>query len=388
MLVATKHDSDDSVLVLPRSLIDKGISRISARFEHQILIGHRAANTGKFSAGIHRRVNQRALLERIEEVRPDVVHLHWIAGGFLLPQTLTSLRYPLVWTVRDFWPLTGGCHYPVAHCVSYQTGCSSCPMFEQPWLAKVPGHLLQRKRQLWTDLPLTLVAISNWVAACVRRSIMFRDKPIETISNAIDPTVFSPVPKETARHSLGLPKDQPIILFGAVNGAKDLRKGFQFIRSGLEQGLLCGREIPKRPHLVTFGFDEALSLPITGIDHTNLGVITNDATLRLAYSAADVTVMPSIQETFGKVAIESMACGTPVASFDTSGLRDIVRHKVNGYRAKCFDVQDLFFGIRSILKDRGGREALAAAARHDVLQHFSMERQVELHLRLYERLLM
>ena len=82
-----------------------------------------------------------------------------------------------------------------------------------------------------------------------------------------------------------------------------------------------------------------------GIGNRVLGRFSSDEALSLLYSAVDGILVPSIQEDFGKTAIEAMACGTPVVSFDISGLKDVVDHMENGYRARCFDPEDLALGI-------------------------------------------
>lgn len=387
ILAASLDQAGDAITVLPRNVFTKLISRITGSMERLIVIRRKVAHTEKFSAGFHRRVDQYALLKTIGTMAPDLIHLHWVAGGFVLPQTLTKLRVPIVWTLRDLWPLTGGCHYPMVDCVGYRTGCTQCPMFENPLLARLPAHLLSRKQRLWRELPLTIVALSHWGADCVRQSQVFAGRPLHVIHNAVDTDVFFPEDQTAARRSLGLRVDQPILIFGAVNGVGDRRKGFQYIRQGIERGLLNAGDMADQPHLVTFGAGDKIADTIGEVNHTHLGPIASDTTLRRIYAAADLTVMPSEQETFGKVAIESLACGTPVVSFDTSGLRDIVLQNTTGYRAACFDVDDLFHGIRTILSASASHDALRAAARADALSRFSIGQHMNRHLALYEQVI-
>ena len=61
-----------------------------------------------------------------------------------------------------------------------------------------------------------------------------------------------------------------------------------------------------------------------------LGKIDDENKLALLYSSADVMIVPSTEEVFGQTASESLACGTPVICFDTTGLKDLVDHQVNG----------------------------------------------------------
>ena len=123
------------------------------------------------------------------------------------------------------------------------------------------------------------------------------------------------------------------------------------------------------------------------IPYTALGRLSDDITLALAYSAADVMVVPSIQEAFGKTAIEAMACGTPVVSFDATGLRDIVEHHTNGYRAECFSAKDLANGILWVIENDERWKRLSRQSRHHVKTKFSFEVQSMNYIRLYQKLL-
>ncbi|RLA18262.1 MAG: glycosyl transferase, partial [Gammaproteobacteria bacterium] len=169
-------------------------------------------------------------------------------------------------------------------------------------------------------------------------------------------------------------------------GVTDQRKGFQFIREGILQGLWSQLNNGKKTRLIIFGSDTALDFSDSSLAITSLGIIDNDRQIRLAYCAADVVIMPSIAETFGKVAAEAMACGVPVVSFDTGGLRDIVEHGKTGYRATCFDLHQLFGYVARILHDHDLKEALGAAARVSV-QHFSKRLQAVRYRQLYEEVL-
>ena len=136
---------------------------------------------------------------------------------------------------------------------------------------------------------------------------------------------------------------------------------------------------------VIFGADKA-SMELA-IPYTALGRLNDDVTLALAYSAADVMVVPSTQEAFGKTAIEAMACGTPVVSFDTTGLQDIVEHRINGYRAECFSAKDLAHGILWTIEDESRQDQLSHQSRHRIKTHFSFEVQAKQYINLYQKLI-
>ena len=117
-----------------------------------------------------------------------------------------------------------------------------------------------------------------------------------------------------------------------------------------------------------FGASEPDNPPELGLPATYLGRLSDDAKLAQVSSAADAMVVPSVQEAFGKTAMEALACGTPVVSFDTSGLRDIVEHQKCGYRAKCYSAEDLANGIAWVLQDPARWRKLSRPAREKVEQ--------------------
>jgi glycosyltransferase involved in cell wall biosynthesis len=118
-----------------------------------------------------------------------------------------------------------------------------------------------------------------------------------------------------------------------------------------------------------------------------MGRLNDDIALALLYAAADVMVVPSLQEAFGKTAIESLACGTPVVSFDSTGLKDIVEHENNGYRARCFSSEDLGAGIHWVLENSERWQKLSRRAREKVEEEFTLEVQARAYLKLYQEIL-
>lgn len=119
-----------------------------------------------------------------------------------------------------------------------------------------------------------------------------------------------------------------------------------------------------------------------GVPTRFLGRLFDDISMRLAYCAADVTIVPSKQESFGQMASESLACGTPVACFDTTGLKDIVDHEVNGMLAEPFDAGDLGRCISTVLQEMD-KTTMRLAARDKAVREFAADRVVEQYLSVY-----
>jgi glycosyltransferase involved in cell wall biosynthesis len=321
----------------------------------------------------------------IHRLAPDLIQLHWITNGFLRIETLARLARPLVWTLHDLWPFTGGCHYPVAleadvFCDRYSQGCGKCPALGSRHLSDLSAHTWQRKAQAWKNLDLHLVAPSQWLAQIAQAHPVLGRYPVHSIPLGLNLDRFTPHSPAQARQQLNLPPNTFLIGFGALGGVEDPRKGFDLLSKAL--GLLQGEG--RSIALVVLGSDQApadLPYPVYP-----LGVIRRDEDLAMAYSALDVMVVPSRQETFGQMVSESLACGTPVVAFKAHAMPDLIRHQQHGYLAQAFDSQDLAQGLEWMMASGGRSAQLRQAARQHALQHFSETLQAERYLDLYRRI--
>ncbi len=185
------------------------------------------------------------------------------------------------------------------------------------------------KNQSLENLDLTIVTPSQWLANCARNSSIFKDLRIEVIHNGLDIQRFKPIENNTARHLLGLPQDKELILFGSVSPTSYNRKGFHLLRPALQK-LSQSPMLQERLELVIFGASEPKEPIDVGFKIRYLGRLNDDISIALTYSAADVMIVPSIQEAFGQTASESLSFGTPIVAFNANGLKDIVDHQQNG----------------------------------------------------------
>lgn len=385
MLVANKYTNDPTVHgsngVTGSQKIFNGIRQT---VEYRPLKRYKNKRPGAFSPAIY----PSAIARQVEAINPDVINLHWVAGGLMRPQDLRQLagrkRRPLVWTLRDMWAFTGGCHY-AGNCEAYQTACGRCPALGSTRPNDLAYKGWRRKKAAWQDIDMTIAPLSNWLADCARRSSLLGHQPIQVIHNAVDAEQYRPIEKSTARELLNLPQDKKLVLFGALNPTADPRKGFSYLRKALHH--LAADPQAHQYEAVIFGTnrpekDLDLRLPATFV-----GRLYDDTMLAIAYSAADVMVMPSIQDNFAKTTIEAMACGTPVVAFNATGARDCIVHQHNGYAADCFEPADLAKGLLWILADDERRKILSANARRTVEEKFTLAHQANQYHRLYERLM-
>jgi glycosyltransferase involved in cell wall biosynthesis len=316
-------------------------------------------------------------LPKVRQFNPDVINLHWISAGFLNIRTLARLNRPLVWTLHDMWAMTGGCHYS-GDCDRYRIGCGNCPHLGSQSSWDLSRWTWLRKANAWKNLNLTLVAPTQWMLNCARSSALFQQTRLEYIPHGLDSSVYRPLDRQSARAVLNLPADRFLILFGAIQATSDRRKGFHLLQSALQSLRQSGADSIE---VVVFG-SRSSSLDL-GFKAHYLGHLHDDISLALLYSAADVMVVPSLQEAFGQTALESMACGTPVVAFRGTGLDDLVDHQQNGYLATPFQATDLAQGIHGIKENSALRIKMGIEARHKVEQAFTLAIQAQRYQKLF-----
>jgi glycosyltransferase involved in cell wall biosynthesis len=255
---------------------------------------------------------------------------------------------------------------------------------------RLPAARLARRarlvRQIWQRKydalrghgKIHLAATSNWIAQQSRRSSLLRDFPVTVIPNGLDTDDFAPRDKAFARATLGLPPDARIVLF-AAESLTVKRKGFGLLLEAL-------KGLQDEPDLLLLSVGSTKAPVESPVRQVNLGRINIDRYLSVAYSAADVFVIPSVQESFGQTVSESLACGTPVIGFATGGMLDMVRPGTTGQLVPVGDVAALRDAIRSMLRDADGRRLMSENCRRIAVEEYSIEAQARGYVRLYESL--
>ena len=307
----------------------------------------------------------------------DIIHLHWINGGFVNIKHLSKISKPIIWTMRDMWPITGGCHYSMG-CEKYKIGCGKCVQLNSLSRFDLSKAVLNRKARYIPENTV-FVGISNWLSETARESCLLRSFDVRMIPNCINTKDFFPIDKQVARTILGIQTDKKIILAGAQN-INDFYKGFDKFINAI-------RQLDKSEYyLCFFGRLDTKIVDGLGFEYKDFGFLHDSVLLRLLYSAADVFVAPSLMDAFGKTLAESMACGTPVVCFDATGPKDIVDHQVNGYKAVPFDSSDLANGIDWVFQSPDYL-TLSKNAREKVLRCFDSRVVAKQYVKLYESVL-
>ncbi|PIW26850.1 MAG: glycosyl transferase [Rhodospirillales bacterium CG15_BIG_FIL_POST_REV_8_21_14_020_66_15] len=326
----------------------------------------------------------RKIVNTVDSHKPDLVHLHWTGGGFLSVQDLREIQVPVVWTLRDMWAMTGGCHY-TAGCNRYTFHCGRCPQLCSGSPEDLSRRNWERKYAAWKDMHMSLIAISRWLAECAEASGLFPNSEISVIPNGVDVRTFRPHPRLRTLRELGMPADKRHILFGALGALSDRRKGYLKLIEAINRLRDFGD--PDAVTLNVFGDVTTEDLPSLGVETRMFGEIDDDELLSKIYSACDVMVAPSLQEAFGKTLVEAMASGTPVVAFNNGGPADIVRHRHTGYLATPFDPVDLARGIAWCIEDQDRMRRLRRAARERAESEYDMVRVGTRYVDLYRHVL-
>ncbi len=324
-----------------------------------------------------------------EVVTADVINLHWVAF-FQSPVTirgLLELGKPVVWTLHDMSAFTGGCHYS-SGCSRYRDDCFPCPQLERD-PCRLPAAVLDDKIEAIGGSRLIVVTPSKWLATCARRSRLFRHTPVEVIPHSLETDVFAPLPKREAKARLGLAADTFTLLAGGQDG-RERRKGFTQLAETLRICLLDAqfRDWVSRNavRLLWFGNppDELSLLPVPVV---SLAWITSDEKLREIYCAADVYVLPSLEDNLPNTILEAMSCAIPVVAFGAGGIPEIVADGLTGWVVPVGDTGQLAAAILDCLRDRERSAKMGEVGRRAIETGHALPVQAQRYLHLYGELL-
>lgn len=314
----------------------------------------------------------------------DIVHLHWIAGTFLSLADLAAIPKPVAWTLHDTWAFTGGCHV-LKNCLGYTAGCQNCPQLNTHAKLNLARISFLQKDRIYKKILPYIISPSLDLANKIKKSTLLGLHKNIIIPNTIDAKNFAPIEQKLARTILRLPESNiPILIFGAVSAISDPNKGFDLLIQALAH---LKNLYPHPVRLLVFGTSNIPAL----LENTHpihcLGHLHDEVSLRLAYSAADVFVCPSREESFSLTTLESLACGTPVAAFAVGGIPDMIEHEVNGCLAPPHDAEKLAQGIAYLLENTERRKQMGKAARQIAVERYAAPVIAKQYVKLYEQIL-
>ena len=333
---------------------------------------HYAENMLFGNEGLASRNATKALIERIEAVSPDVVHLHNIHDHYLnyqiLFEFLNKKDIPVVWTFHDCWAFAGSCYYfDDTNCEQWKTRCEKCPAPEG-FIDRAKLHFNQKKALYGSKKNLVIVPVSDWIANLTKESFL-KDRRIVTIKNGIDLYVFKPTHTNLRSH-FSIPKDKTIVLGVALPWSA--RKGLKdFVRLSENESLQIV--------LVGVSPKQKKELPrnIIAIEKTS-----SASELAEYYSMADVFVNATYSDNYPTTNLEAIACGTPVITYKTGGSPEAVDEKT-GIVVEQGDIDALADAIRKMKE----HPLSSAACRKRAEEHFDKDKCFEKYIDLYEELL-
>lgn len=382
MLVANRQGDDPSVRMLPAAA---GLTHLRQRLRGRLIGAQFKPYRATRPKGLEPFSDDRSRYgaDLVAALPPcDVVTLHWVAGMLDYQQFFRTVprHTPVVWRLSDMNAFTGGCHYD-EECGRYLAACGACPQLGSRRANDLSHQIWRRKRAAFDQVPpgrLHIVALNTWIADEVRRSALLSGVPVSRIPNGLDTTIFAPQDKADARAALGLPQDAKVVLFVAAS-VGNRRKGFAL----LAEALAGMADLPGL-HLISLGRGAGA---IDGrIPHRNLGSLSDDRLIAQVYNAADLFVIPSLQDNMPSTALESIACGTPVVGFDVGGVAEMVRPGLTGLLAPKADVAGLRAAMLALLGDKPRRQAMGERCRQIALSEYRQELQAERYIALYRSL--
>ena len=372
--VRTKTDfADKNIIQLNQ--FNKSISFMDELMQkHYVTPNRTAISNTLFSityAGVNTTVSE-------ELKKADIINLHWVEKYLSLEsiKQLIDLQKPIVWTLHDERPFTGGCHY-TTDCQGFKEDCSQCSQLkDDPYhLAK---NVLAAKLKLFKEADISIVTPSKWLASQVKKSTLFKNVRIEAIPNGIDTQIYRPIDKGQCKRDLEIDPSSIVLQFGAQNN-QEKRKGFSYLIDAMKLCLqnhafdkLCkeGKVIilcvgtPSR---------EIEELPI---QNKSVGYIDNDTEMVKLYNATDIFILPSLEDNLPNTMIESMACKTPVIGFDTGGIPEVVNHE-NGRVVERENTQQLAEAIIELVLNPVLRADLGDAGHHLINSRYKIADQAK-----------
>ena len=318
------------------------------------------------------------IVHKINEVKADIVHFHWVSGGMIPLSQLSKIQAPIVWTLHDMWPFTGGCHYTEG-CENFYLKCGKCKVLGSNKERDLSRYSFNVKKNAYGKVrQMTAIGLSKWITEEAKNSSLFKGVNIFHIPNFIDSEFFKPINKSVARNVFNLPQNKKLVLFGAVNPNGDKRKGYSQLIGALEK-LNGVNDI----ELVIFGNTGSDDVPKLDYPAHYTGFLKDEVSVMMLYNACDVIVVPSLQENLSDVIMAGQSCGVPVVCFKIGGNVDMVIHKQTGYLAKAFDQEEMAKGIAWTIEHT---KELGDNARKFIVNNFDKEVIIPKYISLYNKI--
>jgi len=383
-LVNDKRSSDGNIQELKKQRCERG--RQEGAVQRNYIEANRSSLSNTYFSFTW---NGAALADNPWIRSANIINLHWVEK-FVSNRSLcelATLGKPVVWTLHDQRPFTGGCHY-ASGCNGFISGCIECRQLRQD-AQHLPEKVVAERMDIMADMDLTIVTPSKWLADAARSSRLFRDKRVEVIPNSVETDLFSPLDKTQAKSQLAIGENVVTLMFGAQHN-REIRKGFRELMESLR---LCLQDDRFRQACET-GTIQIISIGDKGSDieklpirSNNFGYIEDDRRLAQLYSATDLFILPSLEDNLPNSLLEAMACGTPIAAFATGGVPDMLKHERNGMLAETRDTRALANAILALVFDAEKRKVFGEQSRALIEAGYRLQDQAGNYSALFRSLL-
>lgn len=376
MLVQSKK-TDELTIIGPKNKYEKGMEIIRPELDKLPLLFYKNEPKEFFSISWF---SSKGIIDKINEINPDIVHLHWVNDGMIKIEDLLKIKQPIVWSLHDMWLFTGGCHYD-RNCGKYESQCRECNILTSRKKNDLSYKIFNRKKKIFNKIKnMTIIGLSEWLTNCAKSSSLLINKNVINLPNIIDTEKYSPIAKKVAKKLLNLKENKKYILFGAMNSTLDLRKGYKELKEAINHSNLENTEI------LVFGSSKPANDLIFKYKTHYLGYFNDELSMKILYNAADVMIVPSLQENLSNIIMESLSCGTPVVAFNIGGNKDMIEHKKNGYLSEPLNSNDLANGIEWVLNS-SSYDDLVYKARKKILNNFDSKTVIKKYIKLYNNIL-
>ncbi|MEI8278504.1 MAG: glycosyltransferase [Bacteroidota bacterium] len=310
----------------------------------------------------------------------DIIHMHWVTSHFVDYSFFVNAKKPIVWTLHDLNPFTGGCHY-AGDCTKFQIDCHSCPQLEGTINNEYAHTELEKKLsafQRFDKKKFAIASPSNWLMELSKSSKMFADVQHHLVPYGIDRTIYKLKDRAAAKKKLNLPTNKKIILFLAFR-VYSIRKGYDLLVEAINS-------VNKDEYAVcTVGITNPDTTIFQGIEVHQLGYTEDEVYLSEIYNAADMFVIPSLADNLPNTVLESIMCGTPVIAFPVGGIPDMVQHGVNGLL--CRDITAAALAESIIEFKNYEQRFIPEKISHDACEKYNEQVQIASYTKIYNQLL-
>jgi glycosyltransferase involved in cell wall biosynthesis len=392
MIVMSKNSGDYTVKVLPETGLENKFKCEDIDVHRSQLFFHQwqkwvtmLNDYPNKPQGLEMFSNASALtkLENCIEIKEaDIINLHWVAG-IVNYETMKKAfgNKPIIWTLHDMNPFTGGCHY-AGDCEKYLSECFCCPQLGSTIKNDASNNIWNTKKNSYQNLNINVVTPSKWLGKCANESSLFHSRNVQIIPYGFPLEKFKPYETHALKEKYGISEYTKLVLFGAES-VTNMRKGFAYLLESLKQvQVKPGKEIK----LGIFGnIPDEIKIE-SKFEIIKFGSFADEVEIAKIYSLADVFVIPSLEDNLPNTVVESMACGTPVVGFNIGGIPDMISHLKTGYLAEEKNINDLALGIFTVLFKLDANE-LRKNCLENARQNYPLKLQASTYVELYTKIL-